>query len=94
LTKQHILLPISFWDDVIFAVESKLNIFGSDGRQFVWRRPNTELENKHLKPTVKHGGGDVIVLACMAASGVGNLIAYEIAFDFTRTTIRSIQLEL
>jgi len=47
-TKVHIRLPISFWDDVIFADESKFNIFGSDGRKFVCRRRNIELENKYL----------------------------------------------
>lgn len=80
-TKEHILLPISFWDDGIFADESKFNIFGSEGRQFVWRRPNTELENKHLKPTVKHGGGHVMVSTCMAACRVNNLIFIDGIMD-------------
>ena len=26
-----------------------------------------------MVPTIKHGGGGVMVLGCMAASGVGNL---------------------
>lgn len=62
-----------FWDNVIFADESKFNIFGSDGMQYVWRKPNTELEKKNLKATVKHGGGNVMVWACMSAHGVGKL---------------------
>ncbi|GFX47866.1 transposable element Tcb1 transposase [Trichonephila clavipes] len=62
-----------FWNTVIFSDETKFNIFGSDGRQYVWRKPNTELEKQHLIPTVKHGGGGVLVWGCMAANGFGKL---------------------
>ncbi|GFW99086.1 transposable element Tcb1 transposase [Trichonephila clavipes] len=41
--------------------ESKFNIFGSDGRRMVWRKPNTSHHPKHTIPTVKHGGGSVMV---------------------------------
>ncbi|GFX23628.1 transposable element Tc1 transposase [Trichonephila clavipes] len=54
--------------------ESKFNIFGSDGRRMVWRKPNTSRHPKHTIPTVKHGGGSVMVWGCMAASGVGKLV--------------------
>ncbi|KAH8270914.1 hypothetical protein KR026_004632 [Drosophila bipectinata] len=73
--------PGTFWNDVIFADESKFNLFGSDGRKYVWRRANTELDPKNLKPTVKHGGGHVMVWACMAASGVGNLVFIDGIMD-------------
>ncbi|GBL81502.1 hypothetical protein AVEN_143760-1 [Araneus ventricosus] len=53
--------------------ESKYNVFGSDGKQMVWRKPNTELEMKNPTPSVKHGGGSQMVWGCMSAVGVGNL---------------------
>ncbi|GFT46790.1 transposable element Tcb1 transposase [Trichonephila clavipes] len=62
-----------FGHTVIFFDESKFNIFGSDGRQYVWRKPNTELEKQYLTPNGKHGGGSVLVWGCMAANGVGKL---------------------
>ncbi|GFU49051.1 transposable element Tcb1 transposase [Trichonephila clavipes] len=65
--KHHVNLSDEFWNTDIFPDESKFNIFGSDGRQYVWRKPNTELGKQHLKPTVKHGGGSVLVWDCMAA---------------------------
>ncbi|GFS49064.1 transposable element Tcb2 transposase [Trichonephila clavipes] len=40
----------------------------------VWGKPNTLLHPKHTIPTVKHGGGSVMVWGCMAASGVGKLV--------------------
>ncbi|VVC32604.1 Transposase IS30-like HTH domain [Cinara cedri] len=51
--------------------ESKINIFGSDGRRFVWRKANTEPKNLQL--TVKYGGDTVMVWGCISAQGDGNL---------------------
>ncbi|GFX52283.1 transposable element Tc1 transposase [Trichonephila clavipes] len=72
--KEHILKPQQFWNEVIFSDESKFNIFGSDGRHMVWRKPNTSYHPKHTIPTVKHEGGSVMGRGCMAASGVGKLV--------------------
>ncbi|GFY03366.1 transposable element Tc1 transposase [Trichonephila clavipes] len=52
--------PQQFWNEVIFSDESKFNIFGSDGRRMVSRKPNTSHHPKHTIPTVKHGGGSVM----------------------------------
>lgn len=71
----------NFWKAVIFSDESKFNIFGSDGRQKVWRKVNTELAPSNMSATVKHGGGGVMVWGCMAASGVGNLVIIEQIMD-------------
>lgn len=71
----------TYWNNVLFVDESKFNIFGSDGRTMVWRKPNTELQKENLLPSVKHGGGSVMVWGCMAASGVGNLVFVETTMD-------------
>lgn len=65
--------PKQFWDEVVFSDESKFDVFGSDRRHMVWRKPNIALHPNNTVPTVKHGGGEVMVWGCMAASGVGNL---------------------
>lgn len=64
----------TWWNDVIFADESKYNIFGSDGQTMVWRKPNTELQPQNLRGTVKHGGGSVMVWGCISSKGVGKLV--------------------
>lgn len=79
--KNHLSKPKTFWNKVIFSDESKFNIFGSDGRQIVWRKKNTEFEPKHTKSTVKHGGGSVMVWGCFSANGVGNLVFIDGIMD-------------
>ncbi|GBO06481.1 Transposable element Tc1 transposase [Araneus ventricosus] len=72
------MLDISFWESVIFVDESKFNIFGSDGRIGVWRKPNEELNPKNLLPTVEHGGGGIMVCRYFTASGMENLVSLKI----------------
>ena len=39
----------------------KINLFGSDSFKHVWRRPREEHKDKCVMPTVKHGGGNVMI---------------------------------
>ncbi|GBM71043.1 Transposable element Tc1 transposase [Araneus ventricosus] len=66
--------PETYWNNFLFADESKFNIFGSDERTMVWRRKNEELNPKNLVGTVKYDGGGVLVWGCISASGLGNLV--------------------
>ena len=51
----------SYWNTVIFSDESKFNIHVSDGREKVWRKPNTELNPINMSGKVKHCDGSVMV---------------------------------
>ncbi|GBM38639.1 hypothetical protein AVEN_37441-1 [Araneus ventricosus] len=66
--------PETYWNNVLFADESKFKIFGSDGRIIVWRRKNEELNPKNLVGTVKYGGGGVLVWGYMSASGLAKIV--------------------
>ncbi|GFX40025.1 transposable element Tcb1 transposase [Trichonephila clavipes] len=70
---EYVNKPPQFWGKVLFSDESKFCIFGIKGRKLVWRKLGTALEKENLVPTVKHGGGGVMVWGCMAANGVGRL---------------------
>ncbi len=39
----------------------------------MWRQPGEEYKDKCVLPTVKHGGGSVIVWGCMNAAATGEL---------------------
>ncbi len=43
----------------------------------VWRQPGEEYKDKCVFPTVKHGGGSVMVWDCMSAAGTGELLFIE-----------------
>lgn len=61
------------WENVIYSDESKFNIFGSDGRQYCWRKPGQELDERNTKKFIKHGGGSIMVWGCITSKGVGKL---------------------
>ncbi|GFT24054.1 transposable element Tcb1 transposase [Trichonephila clavipes] len=53
--------PMDFWKRVIFSDESKFEIFTPPSIQKIWRKNKTALEPKNVLPTLKHGGGNVMV---------------------------------
>ena len=55
--------PMVWWDEDYFVWF----------RWHVWRREGEEYKDKCVVPTVKHGGGNVLVWGCMSATGVGVL---------------------
>lgn len=61
---RYINMPPEFWKRVIFPDESKFCIFGIKGRQIVWRKSGTALENRNIVGRVKHSDG---WLWCVAA---------------------------
>ena len=44
-----------------------------DGVKHVWQQPGEEYKDKCVLPTVKHGGGIVMVWGCISAAGTGEL---------------------
>ena len=72
--KKHLKEPVQFWNNILWTDETKINLYQNDGKRRVWRREGTAQDPKHTTSSVKHGGGSVMVWACMAASGTGSLI--------------------
>jgi hypothetical protein len=50
-------------------------------QKYVWRRMNEAYQEKNTLPTVKHGGGSVMLWGCFASSGTGNLHRVEEIMD-------------
>ena len=59
------------WNHVLWSDETKINLFGSDGVMRMWRAPGEEYKDKYVLPTVKHGGGSVMVWDCMSTVSTG-----------------------
>uniref|UniRef100_A0A8R1DIY5 HTH_Tnp_Tc3_2 domain-containing protein n=2 Tax=Caenorhabditis japonica TaxID=281687 RepID=A0A8R1DIY5_CAEJA len=62
------------WNKVLWNDESKYLMIGTDGVTLVQRPGDKRNDPKHQVPTVKHGGGNVMMWGCFHANGVGSLI--------------------
>jgi transposase len=69
------------WRKVVWSDETKINRLGSDGREWCWKNPGEALSNRTCKPTVKHGGGSLMVWGCMTAQGAGYLTKIDTIMD-------------
>ncbi|GFU19516.1 transposable element Tcb2 transposase [Trichonephila clavipes] len=58
-----------FWKKVIYSDENKFEIFTPPSIRKIWRKNKTALEPKNVLPTLKHGGGNVMVWGCVAHNG-------------------------
>ena len=76
------------WEKVLFADESKFEIFGNKRRIYVRRRKNAKLVSFCFRATVKHGGGTIQVWGCFSYNGVGDL--YKINCTLKREQYHSI----
>jgi transposase len=72
---------IEDWNNVIWSDETKINRFGSDGIRWSWVKPNEILSSKTVIPTVKHGGGSLMVWGCFNNKGIGNLCRIDGKMD-------------
>ncbi len=77
--------------------------FGRCVSHYIWRKSNTAFQKKNIIPTVKYGGGSVMVWGCFAASGPGRLavingtmnsaVYQKILKDNVRPSVRDLKLK-
>ncbi|KAK3548506.1 hypothetical protein QTP70_013355 [Hemibagrus guttatus] len=72
--REHLDDPEENWENVIWSDETKIELFGKNSTCRVWKRKNAELHPKNTIPTVKHGGGNIMLWGCFSAKGPGRLI--------------------
>jgi len=65
------------WRKVAFSDETKVNLFGNDGKSYI-RRPKGQRDNiRYQTPTVKHGGGSVMLWGIFSGYGLGPIVKIE-----------------
>src|SRR5215469_8379551 len=69
------------WKRVIWSDETKINRFGSDGREWVWKEKRKGLIQREVQGTVKFGGENIMIWGCMGWNGVGHLAEVEGRMD-------------
>ncbi|GFU51807.1 transposable element Tcb1 transposase [Trichonephila clavipes] len=62
------------WQQVIWSDESTFTLFQTTGRVFVWRTPKEAFAPERIVPTVKHGGGSLMVWGAIFWRGLGPLV--------------------
>ena len=50
-----------------------IKLFGKNTQHYIWRRKGTAYHHENIIPTVKYGGGNIMIWACFTASGPGQL---------------------
>lgn len=72
--KKHVNWSVEDWRRVIWSDEVKINRFQSDGISYYWRRPKETIQRHHVKQTVKHGGGSLMVWGCFTWHNIGPIV--------------------
>ncbi len=61
--------------------ETKIDLFGLNGKLHVWRKPGTIHHLANTIPTVKHGGGSIMLWGCFLAAGTGRLVRINVKMN-------------
>uniref|UniRef100_A0A9J8DN26 Transposase n=1 Tax=Cyprinus carpio carpio TaxID=630221 RepID=A0A9J8DN26_CYPCA len=56
------------WVKVLWSDEIKIKLFGINSTHLVWRRKNAAYDPKNTIPTVKHGGGNIMLWGVLDGS--------------------------
>ena len=58
------------WQRVVWSDESKFNLLNSDGKEYYWTNRPEEITEESVTPTLKFGGGGIMVWSCLTWGGV------------------------
>ncbi|KAI3357191.1 hypothetical protein L3Q82_015646, partial [Scortum barcoo] len=75
--KMHLKDSQTMRNKILWSDETKIELFGVNARRHVWRKPGTTHHQANTIPTVKHGGGNIMLWGCFSVAGTGRLVRIE-----------------
>ncbi len=75
--KKHLKDSKMVTNKILWSDETKIELFGLNYKRYVWSKPGTAHHLSNTVPTVKHGGGSIMLWGCFSAAGTGRLVAIE-----------------
>src|SRR4029434_9171588 len=75
--KKHMEDSQTMRNKILWSDETKIELFGVNSKRYVWRKPGTAHHLPNTIPTVKHGGGSIMLCFFFSAAGTGRLVAIE-----------------
>ena len=79
--RTHVGDSPNIWKKVLWSDETKIWLFGHQGKRYIWRNPNTSHHPENTIPTMKHGGGSIMLWGCFSSAGSGKLVRIEGIMD-------------
>ncbi|KAL0160049.1 hypothetical protein M9458_043774, partial [Cirrhinus mrigala] len=80
--KEHPDDPEEAWEKVMWSDETKIELFEIKTPLAVfWRKKEGEYNSKNTIPTMKHGGGNMMLWGCFSAKSTGRLHRIEGRMD-------------
>uniref|UniRef100_A0AAY5JYA6 Transposase Tc1-like domain-containing protein n=1 Tax=Esox lucius TaxID=8010 RepID=A0AAY5JYA6_ESOLU len=69
--KKHMKDTQTMRNKILWSDETKIELFGVNSKQYLRRKPGTAHHLPNTIPTVKHGGGSIMLWGCFSAAGTG-----------------------
>ncbi|KAK3524916.1 hypothetical protein QTP86_011472 [Hemibagrus guttatus] len=73
--KRHLKDPQTMRNKILWSEETKIELFQASC--LAWRKPGTAHHLANTIPTVKHGGGSIMLWGCFSAARTGRLVRIE-----------------
>ncbi|KAG2461487.1 TCB1 transposase, partial [Polypterus senegalus] len=72
--KRHLKDSQTMRNKILWSDETKIELSGVNARSHIWRKSGTAHHQANIIPTVKHGGGSIMLWRCLSAAGTGKLV--------------------
>ncbi|KAG2459251.1 TCB1 transposase, partial [Polypterus senegalus] len=73
-TKRHLKDSQTMRNKILWSDETKIELFGVNARRHIWRKPGTAHHQANTIPTLKQGGGSIMLWGCFSVAGTGRLV--------------------